>query len=306
MTGDKLVLMYHSVEGKKENAVVGSFPLSMDRFIYQIESLMLHGWQPDFISRLHNPIKKGEKRFYICSDDGTVDWSRNVLPWCELREIPTHTGIITGPWDAERCYPLAHIIQVKLAECPRQELIGLSHKIKSFLSKKELAYVEKIYHYEKEWHRRIIKGAFNLIFDQDMAYGLLGELSRSEDAALFHRFEEPDYYRQFTYAELGIHTRSHWALGLDTEAYVRNEIDRSCQTLINFGFEPTKYFILPMQPRHGASVRDLIGPLRKIGYKGTLVSNSGQWNQESFIIPRIDGQKLEEFLGIKHFDTLAE
>jgi hypothetical protein len=56
-----------------------------------------------------------------------------------------------------------------------------------------------------------------------------------------------------------------------------------------------------MQPMHGAKTESLIEPLKLHGYKGILVANSGQWNGESFVIPRVDGIHVEEFVGIPPF-----
>lgn len=299
---EKVILMYHSISGENQDAVAGSFPISMERFIYQINSFIEKGWRPEFISKLHDKIDENDRCVYICSDDGTVDWSRNALPWCEEQKIPTHTGLITGPWENEPIYPLAHIIQVKLAVNSKGELEKLAQKLATNLDSEQLAYVEKLYHYETEWHRRIIKGTFNLIFDQDEAYEALGELSSIEKKELAKRFESPENYKSFQYAELGVHTRSHWALDQETQKYVDEEIQTCWDVLVDNRLEPTAYYTSPMQPRYGASINDLIEPLQKLNYKGILTSTPGQWDSESFVIPRIDGQKVEEFLNIPHFD----
>lgn len=298
---EKLVLMYHSISGKENPSVIGSFPIPIDRFIYQIESLLAEGWVPTPISQLHQTFGESERRLYITSDDGTIDWSRNALTWCEKNKIPTHTAVITGPWNREPLFPLTHVIQVKLSVCSPQSLNELAKRIKDQITKEEFNYIEIVYGHEKEPYRRIIKGAFNLIFQKNKAYEILGELTEIEKWHLERRFESHQNYKKFKYAEMGVHTHSHNALDLDTDTYVKDEILHSQKNIEDAGYSPSKYFTLPMQPMHGAKTESLIEPLKLHGYKGILVANSGQWDGESFIIPRVDGIHVEEFVGIPPF-----
>jgi peptidoglycan/xylan/chitin deacetylase (PgdA/CDA1 family) len=79
---NKIIIMYHSVASEEIPAVTGSFPISMDRFKDHIQLLKSNGYEFDFISNIHK-INKNKKIAYITGDDGTTDWTRNVLPWCE-------------------------------------------------------------------------------------------------------------------------------------------------------------------------------------------------------------------------------
>ena len=92
----KVVIMYHSVSGPAAPAVLGSFPVALERLQHQVREARLHGWRFGRVSQLREPVESNT--LYITGDDGTVDWAENVLPWCEAEGIPTHTAIITGPW----------------------------------------------------------------------------------------------------------------------------------------------------------------------------------------------------------------
>jgi len=299
MKQNKLILMYHSVSSEGIPEVIGSFPISMERFKHQITSLRSLGFKFDSISNLHNPIDCNDRYVYITGDDGTVDWTRNVLPWCEENKIPTHTGVITGPFEKEPIYPLTHIIQIILIVRDQKQLQKLSDNLKeNYLSVEELAYINKIYHYEEMEYRRIIKGSFNLILDIGEAYSLLGDLSDRELLLLKARFEDIEYYKKFKYAEIGVHTRSHWALGNETLKYIDEEIEASRKLLEEYGLKPSKYFVSPMKPKKGASLNDIVGKLKFLGYKAILDSNHGVWDQNSYIVPRIDAKNIEEIFKI--------
>lgn len=299
MKHNKVIIMYHSVSSEEVPGVIGSFPISMERFKHQISSLQSLGFKFDRISNLHNLVDENEKYIYITGDDGTVDWTRNVLPWCEENKIPTHTGIITGPFENEAIYPLAHLIQIILTVRDQRQLQRLTENLReNYLNAEELEYIDKIYCYEEIEYRRIIKGAFNLILDFEEAYTLIGDLSDKELLLLKGRFEELEYYKKFEYAEVGVHTRSHWALGKETQKYIDEEIEASRKLLEEHGLNPSKYFVSPMKPKKGASLDDIATELESLGYKAILDSNHGTWDQDSYIVPRIDAKNIEEIFNI--------
>jgi hypothetical protein len=109
----KVILMYHSVSTAAVPGVLGSFPLPLARFRHQLSEAQSHGWRFGRVSELREPVTT--HTLCITGDDGTVDWAQNVLPWCEEHGIPTHTGLITGPWQAEPIYPVAHHLQILLS-----------------------------------------------------------------------------------------------------------------------------------------------------------------------------------------------
>jgi len=53
-----------------------------------------------------------------------------------------------------------------------------------------------------------------------------------------------------------------------------------------------------MKPKYGATVDSLIEPLKVRGYKGILTFYSGFWDQDSFVIPRIDACVMEKIISI--------
>lgn len=293
----KAILMYHSVTGKTP-AVPGSFPVSLARFRHQIESLLQRGWRNAPLSRLRDPVDG--PTFYITSDDGTVDWSRNVLPWCEQRGIYTHTAVVTGPWEPSPRYPLAHLIQVVLVSRSRESLRMLAEEINGRLSVPQRNYVARVYRYEKDPVRRTIKGGCNLILSEHEAKRLLQPLSERELEMLAGRFEKPAYYKRFSFAEVGAHTVSHRTLDRHTERYVEEEIAPCLHHLRREGLTPSPYFTNPMQPAPGAAVEDLTTFLRRMGFSGTLTCG-GEWDQHSFVIPRIDAQQIERHLGLEEY-----
>ena len=294
---NKIVLMYHSVASEDTPGVCGSFPISMDEFKRHIELARERGYQFDAVSNLHAPIDDDEKRIYITGDDGTTDWSRNVLPWCEEQGIPTHTAVITGPFEETPIYPLTHVIQVILTTRSAAELQQLADRVsEDYLHADQIEYIDRIYHYETLAYRRRIKGAFNLVLEPERAFEAIGELTVTERGELEHRFEHLEYYKQFKHAEVGVHTRSHWAVGGDTQRYVDDEIEHCKTFMLEHGLTPTDYFTSPMKPKYGATIEDLIEPLRTLGYKG-IFDMAGIWDQSDFIIRRIDAKHVEAFLG---------
>jgi peptidoglycan/xylan/chitin deacetylase (PgdA/CDA1 family) len=284
----KLILMYHAIASTDHPAVMGSHPVSMERFKAQMTGAREQGWRFGAISRLFEPIE-GDT-LYVTGDDGTIDWFRNVLPWCEASGIPTHTAIITGPWARPPVYPIAHRLQIMLC------LSGYQLPIPD-LAPEQLEYVDRVYAYETDPRRRRLKGACNVILTDEQARALLGPPKAEEMEWLSRRFAMPEDYRPLKLAELGTHTVTHNAFSGDPQAYVDNEIMPCFRTLQEHGFSPTRVFTLPMRPRHPATVEQLIPALKQAGFLGVL-DGQGQWDQQNFIIPRIDAKNVEQVLGL--------
>ena len=295
---EKLIIMYHSVSSEAQPEVLGSFPISLARFQYQIRSALDLGYQSKPISFLSKTPENGEKWLFITGDDGTVDWTRNVLPWCETNELYTHTGVITGPWHQTPIYPIAHVVQVILASRDENALTQLAGRLLAGLTQDKIDYIKRIYAYESSHTRRVIKGACNLVLEANQAFELIGELTAKEKLLLAQRFESPDYYKQFQYAEVGVHTTSHQALGLDVDRYLRDEIDLSERAIHQAGLKRSGYFTLPMKPKYGATVESMEAPLSKRGYRGLLYSENAVWDGKGYVIPRIDAKNVEKTLGI--------
>ncbi len=290
----KIVLMYHSIESAEQPAVQGSVPLPFERFQRHMEQAVEAGWRFGRVSRLHEPVQADT--LYITGDDGTVDWARTILPWCERHQIPTYTAVVTGPWRRPPVYPLTHRLQILLSledrTLPEPEL-----------TPQERAYVDKVYHYETDPRRRYLKGACNVVYDTEKAVGLLGEPDEEERAFLRNRFAGPELYRGLSWAELGVHTTRHRAFEGDGEAYLRNEIMPSRHALAAAGFTPGGVFALPMMPRYPATCEQLVEPVRRAGFTG-MFAGLGEWNRRDFVIPRLDAVHLEHHLGFPAWDRI--
>jgi len=285
----KVILMYHSVESAEVSAVLGSFPIPLARFQHQIRQALEQGWRFGRLSQAREPVSANT--LYITGDDGTVDWVRNVLPWCEKHAIPTHTALITGPWLDPPIYPVAHRLQILLAlrrgELPIPEL-----------TTEQRAYIDRIYSYEKDPRRRYLKGACNLVLDDAQARQLLGEPDEQERELLAARFARPEEYLGYRFAEFGVHTVSHRAFSGDPEAYVREEVLPCRDELRRRGLNPTRYLVLPMRPQFGATIEQIEPALRAAGFEGTLEA-LGEWDGQSFAMPRIDAKDVEHYLGLE-------
>ena len=300
----KLIIVYHSVSSDEIPGVTGSFPIPMSRFMRQIMSALKAGYISKPVSFLNKKVPVGEKWLFITGDDGTIDWSRNILPWCEENKIYTHTAIITGPWLTPPVFPLAHIIQVVLA-CRSETLLeGLVDRIQPNLTPSRLNFIHRVYSYETFNSRRIIIGACNLVFEHDFACEMIGELTNEEHELLSLRFESAEFYKRFEYAEVGVHTKSHTALGQNFNEYLSSEIDDSKETMLQNGLEPTDFFTLPMKPKFEAEITDLIAPLKARGYQGIFFSEDAVWNQSDFVIPRVDAKSVEIYLGIEPYSFI--
>lgn len=285
----KVILMYHSVGTPEVPGVLGSFPIPLGRFQHQVGQAQAHGWRLGRVSALREPV--AADTLYITGDDGTVDWARTVLPWCEEERIPTHTGLITGVWLDEPVYPVAHRLQVLLS-LPERELPTPS------LTGEQRAYIDRVYAYETDPRRRHLKGACNVILDNRQARELLGPPDADEARALAERFARPAEYCGYRWAEFGAHTVTHRAFDGDAATYVCEEVLPCIQALRARGIDPTSYLTLPMRPRYPATVEPLVPALRAAGYAGVL-DGAGEWDCESFVVPRIDAKNVETFLGLE-------
>ncbi|MFI3118669.1 MAG: hypothetical protein QX203_01650 [Methylococcaceae bacterium] len=292
----KLVLMYHSLSSAKHPGVLGSFPVEFSDFKAHLHAFIDLGYQIKPSKYLQQTPESGEKWLFVTSDDGTVDWTRNALPWCESQNIYTHTAVVTGPWQAQPIYPLAHWLQVLLALRTLSELEVLAGQVSGCLTEDEKKYIDRIYAYETQPVRRLLKGACNLILTDAKAREVLGDMSAKEQEALACRFESPDYFQHFNYAELGTHTVSHSALGDNVEHYISHEINASHQHLLDLNLQPSHYFTLPMKPKFGATLHDLTHRLQQKSYHGLLYSAYEEWDGRSFVIPRLDAKSIPAFL----------
>lgn len=284
----KVILAYHSVSGRACPAVAGSFPIPIERFAAQVDGARAKGWSIGRVSQLFDPVNRDT--IYITGDDGTIDWARNVLPWCEEHRIATHTAIVTGPWLDPPIYPITHRVQVVLAL--------RNHDIPTpALTDEQIEYIDRVYSYETDPRRRYLKGACNLVLDSEEASQLLGPPLDDELRLLADRFAAPEVYQPFHYAEFGVHTVGHRALAHDVDAHVRDEI-LPCRTMLSYyGLRVTDVFTLPMCPRLGATVEQLVKPLTAAGFRG-IFDGRGEWDQRSFVIPRIDAKHVETHLGL--------
>lgn len=289
MNHRKVILMYHSVATAKTPGVLGSFPIPLARFAYQVEQARAQGWQFGRISELRKPVSANT--VYVTGDDGTVDWAANALPWCEEHGIPTHTGIITGPWQQPPVYPVAHRLQILLS-LPGHELPAPA------LNAEQRAYIDRVYAYETQARRRYLKGACNVVLTDEESRGLLGPPDAEECQHLVERFAPPATYRGWRYAEFGAHTVSHRAFGGDPEIYVREEVLPCVAAIERHGLRATKYFTLPMRPRFPATVEQLIPALQAHGFEGVL-DQQGEWDGTSFLVTRIDAKNVETCLGLE-------
>ncbi len=293
----KLVLMYHSLGSPQQPNVLGSFPIEFSDFQEHLRRFIELGYAIKPSSHLSLTPDADERWLFVTSDDGTVDWSKNALPWCEAENIYTHTAVLTGVWQDNPVYPLAHWIQLLLALRSEQALEILAQRVASLLTVEQQDYVNRIYAYETQPIRRLIKGGCNLILSDSQAREALGVMTNQERDLLEQRFEQIDYLKQFRYAEIGTHSVSHAAMGADIAEYVDEEVKASLQHLIAAGFDASRYFTLPMKPRFGASLQDLTPHLQNLGYQGLFYSAYDDgWDGRSFVIPRLDAKQINPFL----------
>ncbi|NLX20564.1 MAG: hypothetical protein GXY55_02690 [Phycisphaerae bacterium] len=222
---------------------------------------------------------------------------RNVLPWCEAEKIPTHTAIITGPWQDPPVYPVAHRLQILLC-LPDQTLPEPA------LTAEQAEYVDRVYAYETERRRRRLKGACNVVLEDGEARALLGPLGDEEAKHLAARFAAPKEYLGWHHAEFGPHTVSHRAFDGDVAGYLDAEVLPCMAAMEQAGLTPTRYLTLPMRPRYPATVEQLVPSLRSLGFEGVL-DGGGEWDRDSFIVPRIDAKHVEESLGLPPYEQGA-
>jgi hypothetical protein len=287
--------MYHSVATPRVPGVFGSMPIPLSRFQHQVRAALRCGWRFGRLSELRSRVTANT--LYITGDDGTVDWARNVLPWCEQQGIPTHTALITGPWLDRPVYPVTHRLEILLT-LPGRELALPD------LTAEQRVYIDRIYAYERALRRRYLKGACNLVLDDAQARALLGPPDEEETRLLAARSAAPQEYKGYQWAEFGVHTVSHRAYGGAPEAYVEDEVFPCRDALVQHGLHPTRYLVLPMRPRFEVTVAQIVPALRKAGFDGTLEA-LGEWDGQSFAIPRVDAQNMEEYLGFEPWKATA-
>jgi hypothetical protein len=285
----KVVIAYHAIDGAACPAIVGSFPVSFDRFAAQINGLRDRGWKIGRLSQIHEPVDANT--IYITGDDGTVDWARNVLPWCQHHGVPTETSIITGVWRDEPIWPIAHIVQVLLATRPSDRLP------RPKLTAEQVGYIDKIYAYETDPARRYLKGACNIVFDYRQATEFLGTPDFDCLAQLAGRFAEPEEYNRFDLAEVGVHTVRHNAYDGDAAGYFQREIYPCLATLMRRCRRVCRVFTLPVKPKDGVSLEPLNRVLAENGFVG-MCTDPGEWNQKDFVITRIDAKDVEKFFNL--------
>jgi hypothetical protein len=189
------------------------------------------------------------------------------------------------------------VLQVVLALRPRHELENLAERLWAQVDGTERAYINRVYAYETDPVRRRIKGACNLVLEENVVRSLLAPLTEQEQEALSQRFAAADYYGQFEYAQLAMHTRSHAPLGHNAAEYFEREIKPCMASFEHYGLDHTGYFVSPMKPRPGASYEQLVPLLKQRGFKGLLISEYIENLSDDFLIPRVDANQLEAFLG---------
>ncbi|MCC5828965.1 MAG: polysaccharide deacetylase family protein [Phycisphaeraceae bacterium] len=288
MPARKIIIMYHSVSSAACPGVTGSVPIPMARFARQIEQLHDAGFRFGKISQLDQTVDRDT--VYITSDDGTIDWALNALPWCEAHGIPTYTSIITGPWRVPAIYPVAHQLQIMLAA-------GLTSLPMPGLTTEQRDYIDRIYAYETHPVRRRLKGACNLILSDTEARGLLGEPDPAMRHLLSRRFAPAEAYADLTLAEFGPHTVSHRAFDGYVDDYLAREITPCVAALREAGLGTSRCFALPMRPRYPATTEQLADALEHAGFR-FVMEGLGFWDGRSRIVPRIDAATLETNLGL--------
>jgi hypothetical protein len=288
----KLIVMFHSVNGPNRPAAVGAFPVAFDDFRLSVEQYAAAGWAFGRLSAYRHPVDR--PTVYLTSDDGTSDWAANVLPWCEDMKIPTHTGLCTGIWREDPIYPLAHLVQVVLAKRPADGLAALADTLWQRISPMARQHVEACYAYETDAARRKIKGVCNLCLPPAEAMAALQPLNDDEVATLSDRFAPPKAYAGLEFAEVGVHTVSHAPLGTDLDGYMNNEV-LACRDELaaaGLGGQDAGWFTLPMRPQPGASLDDLLTRLKSSGFVGMLdgAMPPGEMSGDDFAVRRLDAK----------------
>lgn len=284
----KVILVYHSISSKEIPGIYGSFPISMERFKAQIRGAKRKGWCFGFLSELFDPVD--QDTIYITSDDGTVDWVGNALPWCEKERIPTSTSIITGTWQEQPVYPVAHRMQIALMQTERK--ITLPE-----LNIEQKSHIDELYYYESDPRRRYLKGATIELGDKAVNE-ILGLPNTNEIRILANRFARPEEYKKYKYAEVSAHSISHRTFGNDpVEDYIHKEVIPSLMMILKKGLRANNFFVLPMYRKLSASLDSLSERLKALGFDG-LITGFGIWDQTSFIVPRVDAINVETVLGI--------
>ncbi len=282
----KRVIVYHSIESPEFPAVEGSCPISRDRLMAQIEGLKRKGWYPAPIWRLHEDPPR--PFVFITADDGTVDWLHNGLRPLDAMGIPTHTALIPGVWEGQ--WPLAHIVQIALAR-------GKTNLpfVPTMAQEAAILEAEKAYAYEIDPGRRRFKAAVNLVLDERYAGAVLSALAMVAD--ITKRFAHWTDYHGLRRASFGSHGIDHSALDGDAYGYARRQALAAQIEIASKRLPTSNVFTLPMRPRPGADLKALEAELQRVRFTG-MFDGAGEWDGESFVIPRIDAKKVEEAFGL--------
>ena len=297
---EKLVLMYHSVASSDFSGVIGSFPISIERFSKQIQLLKRLDYKFKDVSELSTKTNPGEKHVFITSDDATNDWCKNALPLLEELDIPSHLGVIAGVWKKKPVYPLTHIIQIILATRPQSELKKLAVRLLKLISKSDIEFIKLHYYYEKDDVRKIIKGAANLVLPERLVTELIMPLTLKEKENLLVRFADLKSLKKFKSLTIGNHTCYHTTYGNSHDDYFSAEIEPWSTFFSKDKLTISSIFTLPIRARADSNLESLKSTLKLNGYSA-MFTGSGVWDGKSFIIPRIDAKNFEETFVRWHF-----
>lgn len=290
---ENILIMYHSVSSLDLPGVAGSKPINLEKFKSHIKILRKAGYELTSIRDL-GFINSTKKRAFITSDDGTVDWGLNVLPWCEKHGIPTHTSVLSGVERATPKYPKVHLVQEILGSKSKAILDKLRQQVEPHLSEADKKFINKVYKYEQDNSIRVIKGALNFILpDQSVSEIIKSVLSSKDFDNLKGRFLNIDDYRNFSFATIGNHTESHRLFDGSVLSYYYNEILPCGEYLKDHPNFVSGVFTLPSKPKLGANKNKLYSYLKAVGFRHCLTSFAGYWDGQSFEIPRIDAKDLE-------------
>ena len=166
------------------------------------------------------------------------------------------------------------------------------------ITQEQRAYIDKLYHYETDPIRRYTKGICNIVLSREEAIDILGDPSDEEIELLKNRFGRSKDYQGFNHAEFGVHTMSHVAFDGNVDKYLWYEVWGCYGMLLAANINAVPFFTLPLQPVQGATVDQLAELLKTSANIKGFINGDGEWDQESYVIPRIDAKKIEEFLGL--------
>ena len=287
--------MYHSVAGPRSQSILGSYPIEFKFFKHQIQKLRTLGYSFGSLNQLREAAQSGDRVAFITSDDGTVDWCSNALPFLEAEGIPSHMGIISGVWEENPIYPLTHIIQIILKTRSQKELQVLAERLSIGLQDRDKKHIQDHYKYETDPVRQLIKGCFNLVLSAAEGIKKIGPISDEEKHYLEQRFVKANELRKFCHLTIGNHSKSHETLGLCAQTYFEKEVLSWEKIRKTAGLKTSNVFTLPITGKSGAPYQELALLLKSAGYEAMLTGN-GVWNSLDFIVPRIDAIHFENWL----------